>query len=196
MRLNIPSPQKCLQLIAETEMLHHIVLHSKQVCRVALFLSDMLISANLKLNRQLVSAAALLHDITKTRSFETGENHAATGAEMISDLGYPEVGNIIGQHVHLSNFRSERPPNEAEVVNYADKRVLHDNIVGLDERMDYIVDRYATTTAHEERIKALWQETLKLEKKIFSYLPIQADELLLNISKHSFDGVLKDFPCL
>ncbi len=186
--LNIPTPEKCLQIIAETEMLDHIVLHSKQVCRVSAFLSDMLISAHLKLNRPLVSAAALLHDITKTRSFDTGENHAATGAKMISDLGYPEVGNIIGQHVRLRSFCSDAPPNEAEVVNYADKRVLHDTIVSLDERMDYILDRYATTAAHKERIKALWQETILLERKIFGYLPIQADDLIRSLAKHPADG--------
>ncbi len=192
MSLNIPNPQKCLQLIVETKMLDHIVLHSKQVCQVAVFLSDMLISANLKLNRQLILAAALLHDITKTRSFDTGENHAQTGAEMIRDLGYSEVGDIIGQHVHLLSFCFDEPPSEVEVVNYADKRVLHDKIVSLDERMDYILDRYATTVTHRTRIKVLWQETILLEKKIFSYLPIQADDLVKILEKRPADLFLNN----
>ncbi|MGD9211843.1 MAG: HDIG domain-containing protein [Desulfobacteraceae bacterium] len=164
-------------------MLDHIILHSKQVCQVALFLTDQLNAVHFKLNRKLVLAAALLHDITKTRSFKTGENHAESGAEMISTLGYPEVGDIIGQHVHLRCLDPIAPPNEAEVVNYADKRVLHENVVSLDERMTYIVKRYAITPAHQIRIKKLRRETLQLEEKLFDYLQISPDELVDSLSE-------------
>jgi uncharacterized protein len=173
----IPSKDECLQLIAETKMMDHIIQHSKQVSRVALFLADRLIAADFTLNRELIFAAALLHDITKTRSFATGENHAKTGSKMLQALGYPEVGKIIGQHVHLDRFHRHEPPNEAEVVNYADKRVLHANVVSLTKRMTYIVEQYGSSDAHKERIKYLWQETEQLEQKLFSSLKLDADDL-------------------
>lgn len=181
--LNIPNEAKCLEIICEESMLAHIIEHSKQVSQVALYLADLFIAADFKLNRQLVFAAALLHDITKTRSLITGENHAQSGAEMLSALGYPEVGNIVGQHVKLDHFDLNAPPNEAEVVNYADKRVLHEKVVGLKERMAYIMERYAVTEAHRQRLYGIWQETLQLEKKLFSHLPITADELIANLPK-------------
>jgi putative nucleotidyltransferase with HDIG domain len=181
--LNIPSKDECLRLIAEEKMMDNIILHSKQVGQVALFLTDRLNAVNFKLNRNLIFAAALLHDITKTRSITTGENHAKSGAEMILALGYPEVGDIIAQHVHLDHFCFHDPPNEAELVNYADKRVLHENVVSLDERMAYIVKRYVSTPDHMKRICDLWKESQQLEQKLFGYLTIDADNLAVNLSK-------------
>ena len=58
------------------------------------------------LNRDLIRAAALLHDITKTRSFVTSENHALTGGQFLSDLGYPEVGDLVRQHVRLDEYET------------------------------------------------------------------------------------------
>ena len=78
--IEVPSVQTCYQMIEEMGMLPHIVTHSEQVCRVALCLvENMQHSSAARLDRGLVQAAALLHDITKTRSFETGEDHAFTG---------------------------------------------------------------------------------------------------------------------
>ena len=185
--LKIPSKDECLRLIAETKMLDHIIQHSKQVSRVALFLADQLIAADITLNRELVFAAALLHDITKTHSFTTGENHAKTGSKMLKALGYPEVGNIIGQHVHLDHFCRCEPPNEAEVVNYADKRVLHAKVVSLTKRMAYIVKQYGSSDAHKKRIKYLWKETEQLEQKLFSPLKIEADDLPSYLPQTPFD---------
>jgi uncharacterized protein len=109
----------------------HIRNHSNMVCQVALILTDGLIAAGINLNRRLVMAAALLHDITKPRSFKTGENHAQTGGTYLTALGFPEVGSIIRQHVMLDQYFAAPHPSEAEVVNYADKRILHDQVVSL-----------------------------------------------------------------
>lgn len=153
----------------------HIKDHSHLVCRVALVLTDGLIVAGIDINRKLVEASALLHDITKSRSFETGENHAKTGGEYLTGLGFPEVGDIVRQHVMLDSYFASEKPNEAEVVNYADKRVLHDQIVPLDERMAYIQRRYAHTQKRRELLKILWDQSRVLEKRLFSYLTFHPD---------------------
>ena len=46
-----------------------------------------------------VMAGALLHDITKTKSIQTRENHALTGQELLENLGYARIGKIVGCHV-------------------------------------------------------------------------------------------------
>src|SRR4030042_7038653 len=135
--INIPSKEHCRRIISDLGMLENIVAHCRQVCRVSLLLTDHLGLPGL--NRELIRAAALLHDITKTRSFQTLEDHAETGARLLSEIGYPEVGRIVGQHVRLESYFASAVPSEAEVVNYADKRVLHDRIVSLSERMGYIL---------------------------------------------------------
>ena len=158
-------------------MLENIVAHSLQVCRVATCLVDHLELEGIPLDRQLVQAAALLHDITKTRSFKTEENHALTGAQYLTDSGYPEVGNLVRQHVRLDDYSEDKSLTEAKIINYSDKRVLHDRIVPLDERMNYIMEKYATLPEHEQRIRLLWAKTKDLEKQIFSYLPFSPSDL-------------------
>ncbi len=152
-------------------MMDHIVAHSIQVCRVAMLLAGHLASQGMALNRELVQAAALLHDITKTRSFKTGENHAFTGDQLVSGMGYIEVGDIVRQHVRLDTYENSGNPTEAEIVNYADKRILHDKIVPLRERLNYILEKYGTEPEILERIQWTWQRTRQLEEKIFNTLP-------------------------
>ena len=53
-------------------------------------------------------AAALLHDITKTISFETKEHHDESGGELLRELGFASVGEIVKQHVILIRLRSKR----------------------------------------------------------------------------------------
>ena len=158
-------------------MLENIVVHSIQVCRVGICLVDHLKLQGFKINGQLVQAAALLHDITKTRSFETEENHALTGGQVLTDFGYPQVGDLVRQHVRLDNYSEPQNLSEAVIVNYADKRVLHDRIVSLDERMSYIQERYGTRPEHKRRIQLLWEKTAALEKNIFKDLPFSPDDL-------------------
>ena len=117
-----------------------------------------------------MKASALLHDITKPRSFSTGENHSKTGGEYLTGIGFPEVGDIVRQHVILDAYFKGEMPCEAEIVNYADKRVLHDQVVSLDERMTYILKRYAKTEEHRRLLKEVWDHTLLLEERLFSYL--------------------------
>jgi hypothetical protein len=82
---------------------------------------------------------------------------------------------------------------EAEVLNYSDKRVLHDQIVGLDRRMDYIVDRYGETPAHRERILVLWQKTRELENKLFKNLSFAPDNLTRLIPHNGYTAELRKF---
>jgi uncharacterized protein len=177
--MKIPSKKECFTLIYKMKMPEHIINHSIQVARVALFLTDQLTNNNkTRLNRDLILSAALLHDITKTRSFETGENHAETGGQLLRDLEYPEVGDIIAQHVRLQTYNGfDIFPDEAEIVNYSDKRILHDKVVSFSQRMEYIIERYGKIPEHREKISWLWSKSLELEKKIFSYLSFTPGEL-------------------
>jgi uncharacterized protein len=173
----IPTQSQCFALIREMAVLDHIVDHSLLVCRVACLLADQLKLVGVSLNRELVRAAALLHDITKTRSFETGENHAVTGAQLLTERGYPAVASVVGQHVALDAFDLSAPPGEAEIVNYADKRVLHDQLVSLDVRMQYIMERYGCNQQARQRIDRLWQRTRELETRLFQRLPFAPGEV-------------------
>ena len=168
--MRIPERAQCLSLLDDMDMPEHILAHSELVCKVALLLTDALQAAGVELNRPLVHASALLHDITKPRSFTTGENHSKSGGEYLTVLGFPEVGDVVRQHVVLDAYFAAEHPSEAEVVNYSDKRVLHDQIVPLDQRMQYILHRYAKTEAHIQMLQKVWAQTAQLEQRLFAHL--------------------------
>ena len=160
-----------------------------QVCRVATFLAEHLNPQQNGLNHDLIRAAALLHDITKTRSFKTEENHALTGGQLLAEQGYPEIGELVRQHVRLDEYSNPIVLGEAEIINYADKRVLHDQVVSLERRLDYILEKYGKLPELKERIHWLWAKTLVLENEIFSRLTILPLDLnrLLNAWDRSID---------
>jgi len=180
-RIRIPTEAECEQLSAEMGMLENIVAHCRQVCRVSLLLADYLKPDGL--NRELIRAAALLHDITKTRSFQTREDHAETGAQLLADLGYPEVGRIVRQHVRLDRYFPSKIPAAEEIVNYADKRVLHDQIVPLNERMGYILEKYGQEPERKRAILLLWEKTEALEGRLFAGLPFAPEEIIPLLSE-------------
>ena len=189
----VPTKIQCYRMMCEMKMMDHIVIHSLQVCRVATFLTDHLNKHQYQLNHDQIRAAALLHDITKTRSFKTQEDHALTGGEHLSNCGYPAIGNLIRQHVKLDKYSEAGTISEAEVLNYADKRVMHDEIVVLDRRMEYIVERYAETPAHRERIKVLWQKTKEIENKLFKDLSFVPDDLTRLVPHNGYSTELRKY---
>jgi len=177
-KMQIPTTEQCYQLMYEMKMLDHIVEHSMQVCRVALFLTNQLTKElEIHLDYDLIQAAALLHDITKTRSFDTGEDHALSGGQFLFERGYPEIGHLVRQHVRLDHYSTNGNPGEAEIINYADKRVLHDKVVLLDKRLNYILERYGKEPELHERIQWLWGKTIEMESAIFKLLPFSPEDL-------------------
>jgi len=191
--MQIPTIEQCYQMMCEMKMMDHIVIHSLQVCRVATFLTDHLKEQQNHLNFNLIRAAALLHDITKTRSFNTDENHALTGGQFLNDRNYPEVGDLVRQHVVMDAYRTGKILREVEIINYADKRVLHDKIVPLDKRLEYILERYAQNPADRERIDLLWQKTKRLEDRIFGKLSFAPDDLIQLIKPRGYPTELKEY---
>ncbi len=188
--MQIPTGEQCYRLICDMKMMDHIVVHSMQVCRVATFLADHLNAQQNRLNYHLIRAAALLHDITKTRSFKTKENHALTGGQFLAKTGYPEVGELVRQHVRLDVYPNPVVLGEAEIISYADKRVLHDKVVSLDERMDYILGKYGKLSEQQKRIRWLWRKTRDLEDKIFCDLSLAPEDINRILTR---EDRLKDF---
>ena len=160
------------------EVPEHIVAHCIQVCRVAMLLVDHLKVSEKGLNRPLIEAAALLHDIMKMKSLEGVKGwHDQTGASYVEELGYPEVANLVRQHVRLDEYFASDSISDAEIVNYSDKRVLHDKVVPLEERGNYIIERYAVTEEIRKRVQTFWKKTEDLEKRLFDRLPFPPEEL-------------------
>jgi hypothetical protein len=130
-----------------------------------------------------------LHDITKTRSFKTKENHAETGGQLITELGYAEVGSLVRQHVRLDEYPRRVSLGEAQIINYADKRVLHEKVVSLGKRAEYILEKYTKVPEDRQRVHRLWQKTREIEDEIFGALSFSPEDLndLINAEDRSAD---------
>ena len=159
--------------MAKYSMLPNIVEHSIQVMHVSLAITDNL-KRGVSVNRDMVVAAALLHDITKTRSLVTKERHDASGGELLRELGFPSIAEIVEQHVIIQNINMQGSLEEREIVYYADKRVLHDTIVAIDERVHDLIQRYGC----ENRILQNKNQVLTVERKIASFMKIDIDQAI------------------
>ncbi|MEJ2672227.1 MAG: HD domain-containing protein, partial [Deltaproteobacteria bacterium] len=177
--LALPSWTQCLELLDAHGMLPNIREHSFAVLQVARYLGDALTDAGFNLSLPLVEVGALLHDIGKTACLGTMNNHAEYGAEILEELGYPQVAQVVREHVHLfADIVDARPVREAELVNYADKRVLHDEVVTLEARFADLKVRYGRTPEALARIQATEIRARALEDKLFAPLALTPAELL------------------
>lgn len=188
----IPDIPRCLELMDTFAMWENIRHHSFLVARVAGLLQRRLQDLGSAANvppHNLVVAGALLHDIAKSKCLEEECRHAEVGAAICEDLGYPEVADIVANHVVLPEFVPERYARgdfkAMELVFYADKRVKHDQVVDLDQRLAYILDKYADHQRHEELIMKNFQACRLLEQQLFAHLDFPATELETVIASES-----------
>ena len=182
----LPSVTDCYQIMAEYSMLDNIRKHSIIVARAARVLHSRL-SANSMISDlppvELLVAGALLHDVAKTECLDRQCDHASVGADICLDLGYPAIAEIVAEHVRLKTFAPKRYESgiflAKEIVYYADKRVLHDKVVGLPQRLEYIMDRYGNNDSERiEIIKANFSRCVELEDWLCHYSGARAETLL------------------
>lgn len=173
----IPTRSECFRLMRKMQMPPHIQRHSLLVAEIALYLAELLKQNGARLNSALVEAGALLHDIAKSRSLSTGVRHESMGAQLLHEWGYLALAAIVQDHVNLDLIRLNGPITESLLVNYADKRVKHDQVVSLEERFYDLIDRYAKTSRQEQRLLQKLQLYTILERKIFGRLTMEPYDL-------------------
>ena len=179
----IPGVNECLDLMEQYHMLPNIKDHSIVVTEVAGVITNGLIAAGYDLSLETVIAGALLHDIGKTACLDNDDDHAARGLEICLAHNLETIADIVAEHVILKNYAPQNGFAEKEIVYYADKRVNHDKVVSLEERLDYILERYGMNNEVRCRaIKRNYARCQDLEKRMFSFLtfdPADISELLI-----------------
>ena len=175
-----PSKETCMSIMKEHDMLPNIVDHSIQVMNVALAILNNLNNPG-EIDRDLIISSALLHDIAKTRTIYSGEmRHDLIGGEIARDMGYPEIAEIIESHVVFNDFNFDGSLEEREIIFYADKRVMHDTIVSIDDRVDDLVDRYGKNEKIAEMILDNKKFILRVEDKIVNHMNCDIERALRN----------------
>ena len=144
----IPTYDECLKILKENNVPDNVVTHLKAVCNFSIKVCDLLEKKGINVNKDLVVAGALLHDIKKINS----EDHVIEGYGLVKSLGFPEVALLIKKHGLMHINKNEFVPKswEEKIVFYADKRVKGDKIVSVDERFEYIKQRYKKDNVEKE----------------------------------------------
>lgn len=173
------TPQEAWELLQEFGVPPHVIEHSKRVAEVACFLTYELRKVGCALDLSLIEAGAILHDVAKAHSLESGEDHAGLGGEWLRERGLYKVADIVRYHVHLPDEAMKI--SEVAVVNYADKRVMETKVVSLRARFEDIIQRYGVDGSRSDRLNFLYEKIKKLEQILFAPLPFGPEELLENM---------------
>jgi hypothetical protein len=92
-------------------------------------------------------------------------------------MGYEKVGDVVAQHIWLHPEGDPSTVSEVEIVNYADKRVMHDRVVSLEERFRDLKERYGRNQSAFDYLERLEKEINGIENKIFLILQIDPNTL-------------------
>ena len=173
-----PSRATCRRLLEAHHVPDHIRRHSARVAAVARHVAEALRGKGEEVDVRLVEAAALLHDIAKAPCLASRLDHAAEGGRVLRELGLAATADIVERHVHLGDWNPRGPVTAAEIVNYADKRVLYEDVVSLEVRFRDLIERYGRGHREfEERIRRNWATMEAVEAKIFGRLAIGPGDL-------------------
>ncbi|MFH1234787.1 MAG: HDIG domain-containing metalloprotein [Candidatus Diapherotrites archaeon] len=161
----IPSEKECLEMLARNKVPENIVRHSVKVKEFAVELAQKMVAKGIKVNLGLVRAGALLHDLDKIETLGSKKMHGTLAWEKLNGEGCYAVAEIARKHLieNVGGLSSW----EEKLVYYADKRVIDETVVPLNERLDFIKQKYGLK---DKKLMAKIRESekaiLALEKSI------------------------------
>lgn len=113
-----------------------MVRHCIAVTDTAVAIGKVLNQAGYNLDIELIQGAAIIHDIARVKN-----KHWEVGADIAKSLGYSDEADIIRVHMFYPEFSPIAKANETDMVCLGDRLVKEDRYVGLDERIDYVINK-------------------------------------------------------
>lgn len=166
------SSHEIAQLYESFHTPEHVILHCREVTRVAVGLAEKLNEkGGYSLDVELIRGAGLAHDVARTQ-----EEHWNAGAEILREKGYEDEAEIVRNHMFYS-FNPVDRLNETDMVCLGDRLVKEHDYVGVDERFQYIMDKAPDRPGVREHLIERREEMRALLQQIESIIGITADEL-------------------
>ncbi|MGD0826612.1 MAG: DVU_1551 family NTP transferase [Desulfobaccales bacterium] len=128
-REDIPTVRECQMLWRRYGTTKEVTAHCRLVAEVARTLAVHLNCVGFHLNTELIVAAGYLHDLAKGQP-----DHARAGAQILEELGYGKVGQIVACHTDLPLMKQSI--DESDLIYLADKYVAGDRLISLQERFE------------------------------------------------------------
>jgi molybdenum cofactor cytidylyltransferase len=170
-RMDIPDKEECNSIIhsvlpGETDIQSHLILVANTALKLGQALEKSQNSNKNKaiyshLNKNLIQAAALLHDIKRME-----KNHAKAGSRLLANLGFEQVAGIVAEHMTLrpENLISEDLITEKEIVYFADK-ICNGTQVETDYAKRF-ADKIKQAPHAQTRISQRYEATQQIQARI------------------------------
>jgi len=177
--MRLPTTEEREGLYQQYHTPAHIQDHMRMVAAIATLLAPYH-----QVNVELVEAAALLHDLVRLPeqwvylppTIHTPLPHAEVNYLLLHE-SWPEVAEIIRSHSLMTILEPAGLTTvAAKIVYYADKRVNHDTIVSLSERLQFGQQRWQVTAANDISAELLLK-LKELETELFNHLPFTPHQL-------------------
>lgn len=179
----IPTEEEAKMLWDKYHLPKEKRIHVTLVARAALFLAKKLQEkySDIQMNKPLLFAAALLHDIDKAITRNPGEHHPDTAVRVLREEGMSEVADVVKTHSLRSILDDTISPKtwEEKLLYLADKMVKYD-IITVDKRFalwkaeDLSADAQWELNASYPKVKELEKEICELIGITPGDLPVQA----------------------
>lgn len=164
--------EKQKELFAKYNTPKHVQRHCDEVARVAVVIAERLKDKGIQINVDELRGAALVHDMLRTE-----KNHDKLGAEVLMNMELPHEAELVRRHMTYYPFNHADRFKEIDILCLADRLVKEDRYVGLDERMQYLIDKPGKTPVRTERILNAKAHTQEIIDEIEGVLDISLDEL-------------------
>ncbi len=160
-RIHCLNDDECQMLLEEVCGLPDpLVRHCHIVAEVAVALADAVNADGGDLDTHLIKAASRVHDVTRL-----APDHAAAGARLLTDMGFPAMAAIVAVHMDLDVDR-DGPLDEAQIVYLADKLVAGNRITGVAQRFEAKIKRHGHVPELAEAIQRRRQSATAIQAKL------------------------------
>ena len=171
---DVPTKQECEILLNTTFAIEKgLYNHSHMVTRLALLMGTALNEAGCCLDLDLISAAALLHDIAKGTP-----QHARTGGQILREMGYPRVADIVAAHVDIAIHEGQEI-DESQVVYLSDKMTQGEQYVAdLKPRFEAKLGQFSHAPEIQRNITGRLENALTIQRRVETKLKRSLEEIL------------------
>jgi putative nucleotidyltransferase with HDIG domain len=165
----VPDRVEAASLLLQVHPSRSLVSHSAGVAEVAAYLAARTVAAGRRVDRALVEAAALLHDIDKALGTERGAlPHGEASAAWLTRMGHGELATAVAGHpvtrLVEPGFDARALDLETAIVAYADKRVRQ-RLISMRARFDRWERRHPDTW-NAERSATAWRHAQAIERRV------------------------------
>ncbi|NLN07201.1 MAG: NTP transferase domain-containing protein [Firmicutes bacterium] len=169
---DFPTAAMCEEIWQKYQVPDGIIRHMRQVARAACLLAEHVNSGGLRIHTALLQAACLLHDLARGRP-----RHADIGRQIVTDLGYPAVGEVIGYHMDLPAVYTDKI-TEHSLLYLADKLTAGERFVSLEARIAAGEERFQNKPEALKMMRRRLQQAMLVSRQVAAVTKRSVEKIL------------------